>query len=326
MYDFLPKYSDVINDREAVESFNEVRKLMKDSPICQILLSRRFRNPAKYPTWEHVAGDITVECMMGQTEKWESIDITKQQCITNSMQMVHDQGPIYWCDRSLLESLMQTEAPAGCGLNKLFNTAVFMFPDNWLRDPDGWPVRYAIVSQVLPDEKLPAMKIGGAGIPRRELISVNANHHRLSIHTTVETGASYWKGLRIQDDGSADLESENPEYRQATPLSEAESEFAEKLALLIYQVMLVMQSIPDMVLEAAPAKKKKASKRSPSNLLNPIWIGRGFKTQKGTSTQPVGTHASPQTHWRTGHWRRVPCGQGRKERKWQWIRPTLVNA
>ena len=38
-----------------------------------------------------------------------------------------------------------------------------------------------------------------------------------------------------------------------------------------------------------------------------------------------GTHASPRPHWRRGHFRRVPCGHGRAERKLVFIKPTLVS-
>lgn len=39
----------------------------------------------------------------------------------------------------------------------------------------------------------------------------------------------------------------------------------------------------------------------------------------------IGTHASPRPHWRRGHFRRVPWGQGRAARKLVFIRPTLVS-
>jgi hypothetical protein len=38
-----------------------------------------------------------------------------------------------------------------------------------------------------------------------------------------------------------------------------------------------------------------------------------------------GTHASPITHLRRGHFRRVPVGPGGRDRDMRWIRPTIVN-
>ena len=38
------------------------------------------------------------------------------------------------------------------------------------------------------------------------------------------------------------------------------------------------------------------------------------------------THASPRTHWRRGHWRRVACGKQFSERQLRWIKPVLVNS
>lgn len=38
-----------------------------------------------------------------------------------------------------------------------------------------------------------------------------------------------------------------------------------------------------------------------------------------------GSHASPEAHWRRGHWRQQVHGHGRSDRKLIWIEPTLVN-
>lgn len=37
------------------------------------------------------------------------------------------------------------------------------------------------------------------------------------------------------------------------------------------------------------------------------------------------SHASPEVHWRRGHWRQQVHGQGRSDRKLIWIEPTLVS-
>lgn len=38
-----------------------------------------------------------------------------------------------------------------------------------------------------------------------------------------------------------------------------------------------------------------------------------------------GTHASPVTHWRRGHWRNQVCGERFSDRRMKWIEPVLVN-
>ena len=45
---------------------------------------------------------------------------------------------------------------------------------------------------------------------------------------------------------------------------------------------------------------------------------------QGSDDAEPGTHASHRPHWRRGHFRRVPCGQGRAARKLVFIKPTFV--
>ena len=45
---------------------------------------------------------------------------------------------------------------------------------------------------------------------------------------------------------------------------------------------------------------------------------------QGSDDVEPGTHTSHRPHWRRGHFRRVPCGQGRAARKLVFIKPTLV--
>jgi len=63
-----------------------------------------------------------------------------------------------------------------------------------------------------------------------------------------------------------------------------------------------------------------------------LFVPREY-TSESKSTGTGTTHASPRTHWRMGHWRRVAIGEGRSDRasdaehyrRWQWIKPVLVN-
>jgi hypothetical protein len=52
--------------------------------------------------------------------------------------------------------------------------------------------------------------------------------------------------------------------------------------------------------------------------------------EEDTQTPPAGGPERPGTpkkpHWRRGHWRQQAVGEGRDQREYRWIRPTLVNA
>ncbi len=84
----------------------------------------------------------------------------------------------------------------------------------------------------------------------------------------------------------------------------------------------------NLVKQVYKAKKKEIQKLSLyKKLLNLYNYQKWIKnTQKvSISYEEKGSHRSPKTHFRRGHMKRVAIGEGRKERKWIWIKPTIVN-
>jgi hypothetical protein len=61
------------------------------------------------------------------------------------------------------------------------------------------------------------------------------------------------------------------------------------------------------------------------NEILPIrWLGKDYK--RSTESSPgTGSHASPQAHWRRGHWHHFRHGEKRKLLKLKWIEPVFVN-
>jgi len=73
----------------------------------------------------------------------------------------------------------------------------------------------------------------------------------------------------------------------------------------------------------------KESSRAKSKLASmgyvPVHIcGKRIEDQRTKISSPTGTH--PSAHWRRGHWRNQPYGQGRSLRKIIWMMPVLVVA
>jgi hypothetical protein len=66
--------------------------------------------------------------------------------------------------------------------------------------------------------------------------------------------------------------------------------------------------------------------RPSKNKILPIrWLGKNYK--RSTESSPgTGTHASPQAHWRRGHWHHFRYGEKRKLLKLKWVQPVFVNA
>ena len=71
--------------------------------------------------------------------------------------------------------------------------------------------------------------------------------------------------------------------------------------------------------------KKDSSENLSSKNLRPRWLGKNLQKAWHSQTNSAqSTHASPEKHWRRGHWRSQPYGKKNEDRKLVWIRPVLV--
>jgi len=87
---------------------------------------------------------------------------------------------------------------------------------------------------------------------------------------------------------------------------------------------LNMDRVHDTVVDAvclAKAKAKPKKNRAAKEFWVPAKIGVNLSAT-GCATQ--GSHASPHSHIRRGHWQRVWFGRGKTQVKRVWIKPTLV--
>lgn len=246
-----------------------------------------------------------------------------------------------------MEALKHTTPPPFVGLPKLFNTGIFLFPDAWLKAPDAWPVRWAAVSQLHSQEAWAPLVIETRQQPETLHLKAKRETEQQLIITTHVGEVTYSRIVEIQDDGDVDIGA-GRDFEDSLKTDDSEKTVLDTLSWTVFQLMLVLASRPDFVAEQQPKKSTNRKKRRDNEapLLNPVWIGRGFKVQAGAIANAAnlpadwqlkdghtnrevsssGSHVSPQAHWRRGHWRRVPIGEGRSSRAWRWIQPTLVKA
>jgi hypothetical protein len=131
--------------------------------------------------------------------------------------------------------------------------------------------------------------------------------------------------MSIEFDGSINFEGGQSEG--SASFEDGDDRFLNTLRSLVLQCFLALQYQPELLSDVElPTQKKgfsKPNEQEPSYRV-PRWLGKDFKSKR-SSESSTGTHSSPRTHWRRGHWRRVAVGQGRTERKVIWIQPVLVN-
>lgn len=110
---------------------------------------------------------------------------------------------------------------------------------------------------------------------------------------------------------------------------EEECKESNLLCLLASNFLLWQQSMHDKgeeVIELdAPTKTMGFGKNS-KQIIVPRVIGEGYKPKVIRNYEPQGTHASPRTHWRSGHWRQHMIGSRKEpQHKTIWVEPVLVN-
>jgi hypothetical protein len=118
-------------------------------------------------------------------------------------------------------------------------------------------------------------------------------------------------------------------------LTEEDSEFVEKMGVILFGTLLAMNARPQLV-ERGKLVKRVGKAEQAREFWTPNVIGAKYKIKRevarvvdgafATSQRESGAHASPRMHWRRGHHRMQPIGPGRKQRKEIWIEPCLIGA
>jgi hypothetical protein len=106
----------------------------------------------------------------------------------------------------------------------------------------------------------------------------------------------------------------------------------DKIKAVGMNLLLLLEAYPDYVshIPVPNPLQQKGFGKPKKKLLAPRVIGADFLTRKVTpSTSPnqptkrIGKAKSP--HIRRGHWRRSRHGQGRRQYRWNWIQPRMIN-
>ncbi|HEY9836629.1 MAG TPA: hypothetical protein V6D27_07000, partial [Vampirovibrionales bacterium] len=183
--------------------------------------------------------------------------------------------------------------------------------------------------QFLPEgSALPVMQFGPHIIP-----SVPTDCNKLRWVTTLRNGTGYASTIELVGDElvHGDFEIATAGFIDSNKDLDLEQQFQKRIERIVLQTLLYLQTRPDDLTPPAPTAISTkgqgfSSGKSKSDRFSPLIIGQKFqaKTERASGTAHS-SHATPRTHWRRGHWRRVAMGEGRQQREWRWIQPVLVN-
>ncbi len=315
----------------------------RQTQFYKSFIKRTYRRIKGYTDYKQVAVDLATHLMCLPTGfELRGFSDPAWNAMSHSAWMAYENPvfPVFAITQELAEAFLQTDLPAHvCSVKRSFNTALFLFP-SLLRSPDDDLVQWAFTSHFLKGETI-------STLPKSALLGFNPSMAGSLERTTtppLEVSKLRWVSqvgglatiyssiIELPEDGepiTGDLVFGRNLELWGTPDASAEQQFTRQVDKLLLQILLYLQLKPDSVSTLPPSSHSAGSgfrgKRDPHQPLEPIWIGKDYRPQV-IARHSHGSHASPRLHWRRGHWKRVACGEGRSDRKWAWIEPTLVNA
>ncbi|MCT7984916.1 hypothetical protein NG796_16720 [Laspinema sp. A4] len=301
-------------------------------------LDRRYRKVDGYEPFSTAAKNLAYNLVAAESgfvggllEPQRMLDdFAWSAVISSAWTLAYNPFPVWWLHRNLFEAFEASDLPkAIADLQVSAPFGMIMLPRDRILNPDGEPCDWIFFQHLSQGSVPPTLRFG-----RHTIQFQPVECEKLRWVTVLRNGTSYASLVEINGDelvrgnfsmGTQCLTDSNQDLT-------LEQQFQLTLEKIVLQTLLYLQIRPDDLLAPTNAVRISnkgqgfAGKKSDKDRLNPLILGQQFQPQtERISRSAHSTHATPRTHWRRGHWRRVAVGEGRQERKWRWIQPVLVN-
>jgi len=307
----------------------------KKELIQKIRADRTYKMPKNYITWETLS-IISAICL--ETSNLEYARVAISTFIHShrfALWFCHN-APLYCLTPELLEALDHTDSLHKPGIFTGWQPSLPSFlvalPRHIIFTPDGAEFDYILIACGSADKPQ-----WNSGRWRDiEIPSYTTEHHHFQ-WTTVDSKETVWmSGTTINEN---ELVYEQHSDIGKSNLTSDDKVFIQRIRNLVVNLLLTLEYSPALLSDVvvgdttsehgfgkplAQPSKRIASTRK---VRYPRWLGKNYQPPSPLTTT-TGTHASPQSHWRRGHWRILESGEGRrwKESKRLWIEPILVNS
>lgn len=290
-------------------SLKELISNSEDLPTWPAMRSLAYRMPKGFSPWRTIGG-IGAAMIAA---KGADIDAGTRLNISAWEYWASAQLPLYCISNNLLRDFEQTDVD---GLEKLIPDDwepplpgfILALPENSVRSPAGNPVPYLMVLLHHPSFNIP----------------MRTAYPRQVSTLFIDWSCTTWiTGIGIKS-GERKLC-----YEEAFTDEPEISRWLASIQAIALQSVFSLEHLQDLVSgdspsQSQPHRKAKAKPTAQPQERSPRWLGKDYQ-RSGTSRSNSG-HSAPATHWRRGHWRQQPHGEGRRSRRLVWVRPTLVNA
>lgn len=311
-------------------NYNEIIALAKQTDHFK-KLHKPYRKVEGYLHTSEVATQLAFLIVGGEQMPYKdwTQDPVAFACIISAKLVENFPTPFYWLDRNLMSAFISTDLPDNiCDVSQVIPHAIIMLPEI-IKNPDGFYLDWLFIHHLEKDGVLPEFNLGD-----RLIHSCQVEAKQLRWCTILRGGHCYSSKIEIKPEESAvpvgeeiNVYSLGEKGNDIEITSASEKDFVKQVDNLVTQLLLYWQMKPEAISEEKlpPITKGVGFGHPQKQLLNPVWIGRGYKSASERST-PTSIHASPRMHWRRGHWTRRAVGKREENlRKWVWIEPVLVN-
>lgn len=317
----------MVNSHRKLKEFKEHSGL-----IFQQLRQANYKMPPGYKQWDELSYSIASQ--VASIGKIYVDFISNYVSHRLALWMIKD-APIYCLNKDLIGALIETTLD---NLEKILPdlpvalpTFLLLLPPEALQTPQGDSIEYMVVHVSQKHE--PENSQGASPkYPGIEIKNLKHESNLLIDCSAVDSGGFIWlTGVNLETDGSISFE--KGDNRGSAPMSQDDLDFTNSLRVLFIQILLLITYVPDLLTDSSeadlPTKGRgfsKPSKGTEPTQRYPRWLGKNHKTAIEVNMPQGGTHKSPETHWRKGHFKKVAIGKNRMDRKVVWIPPVLVNS
>lgn len=290
-------------------------------------LQKKHRHYSGYYPWEFVASGLAITLGTAHRMPWEEMDFASRSASELAWFFEREEFPVYYLERNLFEAFQLSDLPSAIyAMRRVVPRGILVLPSrSGLQTPDNTTLGWLAFHHILAGDCFGSIRFGDDVINYLKPAEVNK-----LMWMSLIRGATYVSTMELTPDqdglprsGKIEMSPTAGYYDRNTD-PDTEQGFLRTVDAIALQTILYLQTYPED-LETASGKKlaRKPAQAKGSRKFEPLWIGRDYIRSMPAQAKG-GHHASPRSHWRRGHWRRVATGEGRKDREWRWIQPCLI--
>lgn len=328
----------VISKRDMQQARKYIYDLAKNTSEYKKLY-KPFRRINGYANYKQVALDLASASYTANYLGLSKLDQTLKEVAFSAVFAAQHSSPIYWLDTNLFQAFLQTDIPKDLSLlaDPAIPHCLLMLPQ-LISSPDAEKLSFVFVHFLAKNTVFEPVKFGN-----QYLHHVNPTHNRLRWITTFPSGSAYSSCSEIPEAMSGELVHGNFEisdrvsYVLGNQNILTERDFTNVVDKIVVHTLLFLRCFNDsaisqdenVFLNSGTGFGKK-SKANTEQLINPIWIGRGYKPRQRQANRADEEEIRKyQIHtknfWRRGHYRHVSVGKKEEgQRKLIWVEPILL--